>query len=670
MNDSPAANDAAANDAAANDAAAADESATDVETVGIDLGTTFCSVARLLEGGAVECCSLEGGSDAAGQPLLASAIHFSDRIAFGRQALTLGADDPDAVIEAFKRDMGQAHFHRKVQGNWVPPEVLSALLLDEIRRRIDEPTDSAGRAVITVPAYFDERRRKATFEAGRLAGFEVVDIINEPVAAALAELHQADRLSGNRGTPTRVMVYDLGGGTFDVSVLEINGPEVTTLASDGDVRLGGRDFDEKIVDHLAERFIERHGVDPRTDFGYAQRLWRLAEQAKRDLSTAEQAAVVCEFAGMRLAVDLSRERFERLVEPFVERTAVTMMDALEQAGLTWAQLDKVLLVGGSSRVPLVARRVGEVSGREPTLARQPDLAVAMGAALFAGMRASRPAAPLKVINVNAHSLGIAGVDVKTGKPLNRIIIPRNSRLPASKRQKFVTKAKNQRTVEIKIVEGENEDPKYCVPVGKCIATLSPDLPPRTEVRVTVRVGSNGTLGVSCHVPATDEGSHVEIRRDGLLELEPLPVWRDRLLRGVPKTQVETPDLPMAPRVESPDALDLPQVVKRIDFLCQAVGRACEESEPPPGPAAAQPSVVTPGQSFAAAQQSFVSARREHAAIRHLQAEVRNRLATATAAPARAELQSQAASLRTYLHESEQLVVYARIALGSAAIAAY
>ena len=621
-----------------------------VATVGIDLGTTMCAVAQLVDDQAVECYPLAGSS-----PLLPSALFVTDAVAFGDEALERGLQNPDAVIEAFKRDMGEAHFHRKINNHWVPPEVLSALLLDEIRHRLQSQVDNPRRAVITVPAYFDERRRKATFEAGKLAGFEVIDIVNEPVAAALAELHHAGKLDSAKDQQARVLVYDLGGGTFDVSVLEVDGAEVTTLASDGDVWLGGRDFDERVVNYVAEQFIAAHGVDPRSDFGYAQQLWRFAEQAKCDLSSEQQTVIVCEFAGMRLAVDLSRARFEQLIEPLVERTTLTMEDALEQASLTWDQLDEVLLVGGSSRIPLVARRVKEVSGREPTLSHQPDLAVAMGAALFAGMRGSEKLSPLKVINVNAHSLGIAGVDVTTGRHRNRIIIPRNSRLPARKRQKFVTKMANQRTVEIKIVEGENEDPQYCVPVGKCIATLSPNLPARTEVRVTVRVGSNGTLSVSCQIPATNEGSHVEIRRDGLLELESLPVWRDRLLRGVQPTAMPMPDLPMAPRVESPDALDCGQVVKRIDFLCQAVGQQCERGKLPAA--------------IGSLQESFQAGRREYAAIRHLMGKVRRELAVAADARQRSELQKHAGVLRKYLKESEQGLIFARIALGSAVIAA-
>lgn len=616
--------------------------------VGIDLGTTTCSLARMVDDQHLECYPIDGDDK-----LIPSALYIEDRIEVGRKALELGLDNPDAVVEAFKRDMGEPHFHRKVRHHWIPPEVLSAFLLEEIRLRARPHIGDMRDAVITVPAYFDERRRKATLEAGRLAGFNVVDIVNEPVAAALTEFQHAGLLYGNEKRQARLLVYDLGGGTFDVSVLEVNGTEVTTLSADGDVRLGGRDFDEQLVDFIAEKFHDHHGVDPRSDFGYLQRLWGLAQRAKHELTDQPTTNVVCSFAGMRLGIEIPRTQFQQLIEPLIERTIVTSMDALEQAGLTWQQLDKVLLVGGSSRIPVVAEKLALAAGRPPTLSHEPDLAVAMGAALFAAFKTSQKLAQLRVVNVNAHSLGIAGVDVRTGEPVNRILIPRNSRLPASRRQKFVTRAANQRTVEIKIVEGENENPSYCVPVGKCIVTLSPNLPERTEILVTCRYSSNGTVSVSGLVPATHESAHVEVRRDGFMELESIPVWRDRLLRGAAPPVALTNDMPEVPSIESPDPLDHTQVLKRIDYLCQQLGEACLNSSVP---VAALP-----------AQRQVISARREYLAIQHLLGKVRTAMAIERDSLQKSKLQSSAAALRTYLTEVERLFVFARIALGSACV---
>jgi len=618
--------------------------------VGIDLGTTTCAISQLTNDGTPECFEIDGSDK-----LIQSAIYIDDRMEVGRRALDLGLDNPDAVVEAFKRDMGEPHFHRKIRHHWVPPEVLSGFMLEEIRLRAQQHIGDVRDAVITVPAYFDERRRKATLEAGRLAGFNVIDIVNEPVAAALAEFHQAGLLDGNADCHSRILVYDLGGGTFDVSVLEVNGNEVTTLASDGDVRLGGRDFDERLLDFIAERFHEYHGIDPRSDFGYLQRLWALAQRAKHELTDHLLTRVECSFAGMKQEIEISRAQFQQLIEPLIERTIVTSMDALEQAGLTWQQLDKVLLVGGSSRIPLVSEKLAIAAGRPPILSHEPDLAVAMGAAIFASLKTAADKAPLKVVNVNAHSLGIAGVDVRTGEPVNRILIPRNSRLPASRRQKFVTRSAGQKTVEIKIVEGENENPNYCVTVGKCIVTLSPHLPERTEILVTCRYSSNGTVSVSGLVPLTHESAHVEVCRDGFMELETIPVWRDRLLRGTTPPVALSNDLPMVPSIESPDRLDHAQVLKRIDYLCQQLGEACLAK-----------SVPTAAQS---AQRQAILSRREYVALQHLLRKVQTTMAVERDSLQKSKLQASAAALRGYLNEVERLFVFSRIAFGSACVEA-
>jgi molecular chaperone DnaK len=358
---------------------------------------------------------------------------------------------------------------------------------------------------------------------------------------------------------------------------------------------------------------------------------------------------------MRQEIEVSRAQFQQLIEPLIERTIVTSMDALEQAGLTWQQLDKVLLVGGSSRIPLVSEKLALAAGRPPTLSHEPDLAVAMGAAIFATLKTAADGAPLKVVNVNAHSLGIAGVDVRTGEPVNRILIPRNSRLPASRRQKFVTRSASQKTVEIKIVEGENENPNYCVTVGKCIVTLSPNLPERTEILVTCRYSSNGTVSVSGLVPLTHESAHVEVCRDGFMELETIPVWRDRLLRGTTPPVDLSNDLPMVPSIESPDRLDHAQVLKRIDYLCQQLGEACLGKSVP---AAAQ----------SAQRQVFLS-RREYVALQHLLRKVQTTMAVERDSLQKSKLQASAAALRGYLNEVERLFVFARIAFGSACVKA-
>ncbi len=626
---------------------------TDAEpAIGIDLGTTTCAAARLTGANELSCFLLEDN-----RYLLPSSLYVGDTVVAGEGAFERGLDDADGLVEAFKRDMGQPHFNRQVRGHWVPPEVLSALLLEAIRERVQGESPTR-RAVITVPAYFDERRRKATLEAGRLAGLEVIDIVNEPVAAALAELHHARRLDVSRveATPVNVVVYDLGGGTFDVSVLRVEGSEITTLASDGDVRLGGRDFDQRILDYVSERFRDRHGLDPRSDFTLLQRLWRQCERAKHQLTEVETTTVNCSLAGKEMSVGLSRAGFVGLIAPLLERTLATSTDALEQAGLTWDRVDQILLVGGSSRIPAVAQMVEAETGIKPTPSHDPDLAVARGAALFAALDSSPGLSRLTVVNVNAHSLGVAGVDPRTGMGVNRIIIPRNSRLPAAKRQKFVTKSAGQKTLKINIVEGENENPDYCVPVGACVATLSPNLPAQTEVIVTCRLGTNGTLSVSCLVPATDEGAHVEIRRDGLLELESLDVWRSRLLGKslddhAAATSGSVAELPHAP---PPTGGDHDAAVRRIDYLCQS--------------AADLYSGVSLSQQAGAARDQWFAAEQEHGALEQLLSQVLRDLRRETDQPEQTRLQAAAAALRVQLREAENLLRYSKVAFGGLCLA--
>ncbi|MEO0528937.1 MAG: Hsp70 family protein [Planctomycetota bacterium] len=620
--------------------------------IGIDLGTTTCAAARLTKAGDLACFPLEED-----RYLLPSALHFGTQLTVGTAALRAGGDDPESLVEAFKRDMGEPHFHREVRGHWTPPEVLSAHLLAAIRQRVQR--ESATRtAVITVPAYFDERRRKATFEAGRLAGLDMLDIVNEPVAAALAEMHYAKLLPTQDATEQRgsnFVVYDLGGGTFDVSVLRVEGPEIVTLASDGDVRLGGRDFDERIIDCVSEQFLARHGVDPRSDFAAIQRLWRQAVAAKHQLTSVESISVPCSYAGLELDVEITRSMFESAITPLLERTLATATDAVEQAGLTWDKIDQLLLVGGSSRVPAVSRRLRSTTGIEARLSHEPDLAVARGAALFASLGTASDLAGVNVVNVNAHSLGVAGVDPRTGEGVNRVIIPRNSRLPAAKRQKFVTKSAGQRSIKIKVVEGENENPEFCVPVGTCVATLAPDLPARTEVLVTCRLGTNGTLSVSCLVPATNQSAHVEIRRDRLLDLESLDVWRQRLTGSVPEEEaLESPLSAIEFAYVAEPSLDPPldhdAITKRIDYIGQEAASLYVKTNL--------------GAAAEAERDRWLDAEQEYTALARLLQQVRADLRRETDQLEKIRLQASAALVRVQLEESENLLRYARVAFGS------
>ncbi len=503
-------------------------------SVGIDVGTTISAAACVDKSG--QPATIQS---ALGERLVPSALYFGDDVIVGDRAMMMGVMDPDAFAECFKRDIGKSHYQREVRQCRVPPEVLTAFLLRHMRANAESRLGSVREAVITVPAYFDEKRRTITQQAAALADLKVTDIINEPTAAAIAYAFQMQQ-SGDKqflqgDAPRRIMIYDLGGGTFDVTLLEYSGRTFRTLATDGDVMLGGRDFDERLAALIAERFMEKHGLDPRSDQRDMQKLWQLAQETKHALTTNLSRQVTFSHAGLRIGFEVTRQQFEDAIEPLVERTLTTSAEVLREAALNWSDLDEMLLVGGSSRLPLVSRKLQQMSGRAPRLADNPDEMVAQGAALYAAMLDADSYldsdSRFSVVNVNAHSLGVLGVNIATNQRINKVIIPRNTPLPASKTRRFVTHRDGQPNVTVRLLEGESEDPLFCMPVGDCVVQLDPPLPKGADIEVSCRYDANGTISVSARIPATRKSAHVELRRDGVSTLEPLEVWRTRLTTG-------------------------------------------------------------------------------------------------------------------------------------------
>jgi molecular chaperone DnaK len=326
---------------------------------------------------------------------------------------------PSAYAESFKRDMGSSHCRQTIRGLAVPPEVLSAFVLEKLRQDAEERLGILNQAVITVPAFFDETRRRATQEAGRLAGLEVSDIINEPTAAAIAFGYQQGFLDLRqvRETPLRVLVYDLGGGTFDVTILEIQGLQFRVLATDGDVCLGGRDFDDRLIDLLAGKFAAAHGSDPRRDPQDAVQLRLDAQEAKHVLSDRHRTSVLGSYGGGRVRVEITRAEFEEVTRDLLERTETTTSLVIKEAGLDWPQVDRVLLVGGATRMPMVGELLVRITGKYPDRSVSPDEVVVHGAALYAAILRDRGGESVlskcELINVNSHSLGIVGLDPVT-----------------------------------------------------------------------------------------------------------------------------------------------------------------------------------------------------------------------------------------------------------------
>ncbi len=506
----------------------------DSTVVGIDLGTTYSVIAYIdAERRPVTI------TNRAGELLTASALIFDDdRVIVGREASKLSTLSPEVFADCFKRDKGCRHFRKEIRHAEVPPQVLSAFVLRQLKQDAESRIGPVRKAVITVPAFFDESRRKATYDAGRLAGFEVLDIINEPTAAAVAYGYQLGLLAAEDGSPPspckRILVYDLGGGTFDVTVLEIDGSQFRAVATDGDVCLGGRDFDQRIVDYIAQQFSERHGVDPRADAHDAAQLWLDAQEAKHALSERTKTDVVCFHAGLRERITITRGIFDTLTQDLLERTRLTTKLVVKQAKLDQAQIDHVILVGGSTRMPAVAEMLREVTGKEPDRSISPDEAVAHGAALYANQLATQGGETnqqdFELININSHSLGIVAIDSKTRRQTNVILIPKNTPLPIQASRTFHTAEAGQRTVQVTVVEGESRAPNHCITLGQCIVRDLPEgLPQGTEIAIDYGYASDGCIWVSARVASTRQSAHVEIRRDEAHDLKDLDTWRRHLV---------------------------------------------------------------------------------------------------------------------------------------------
>ena len=507
-----------------------------IPAVGIDLGTTFSVVARLDDDGRPQTLV-----NAEGDRLTPSVILFDqNEVVVGKEALKALATEAEHCAECSKRDVGHRVFHKVLEGKQYPPEVIEGWILNKLHNDAIQQVGPFSKVVITVPAYFDEVRRKATQDAGYMAGFEVMDIINEPTAAAVAFGFQQGYLNpqGSSTEPQHILVYDLGGGTFDLTCMEIRGTEFVALATDGDVRLGGYDWDQRLVDLVAEQFIRQHYIDPREELRSAGKLWRECEDAKRTLSVRSKATVLCEHRGLTASVEISRQQFEEATQDLLDRTRFTTVQTLKAAGLDWKDVDRVLLVGGSTRMPMVRAMVQQLSGKAPDASVAADEAVAHGAALHAGLLLAKEHGepPLfKIRNVNSHSLGVVGMDPATKRRRNGTIIPRNTKLPCTSKRTFKTSKANQRSVLVQIVEGESPSADDCTQIGQCaVRHLPNELPPQSPIDVWFHYEPNGRLKVRVLVPGAERQVETEIVRENSLPKEHLDGWRQYIC-GQPPT---------------------------------------------------------------------------------------------------------------------------------------
>jgi molecular chaperone DnaK len=475
--------------------------------IGIDLGTTNSEVAVVRDGRP----SVLPDDD--GDPILPSVVGLDPqgRLLVGKPARNQFVLAPERTVRSIKRKMGQEVTVSLGDQNYSPQEI-SAIILRTLKRRAERALGGeVKRAVITVPAFFNEGQREATREAGVLAGLDVVRIINEPTAAVLTyDPHPPER--------ERLLVYDLGGGTFDVSVAQVEGGVVEILASHGDTQLGGDDFDQKLLDHVCDRFHKQHAVNLRESPQAKSRVLRAVEEAKKALSTEAVSKIEEEFIAeakgvpLHLKVEIDRREYEELIAPLLDRTLTCLDRAMSDAGLQAHQIDKVVLVGGATRTPMVHRLLQERLGRPVHAEIEPDLAVAMGAAVQGALIAGVDVGPV-LVDITPHTLGIEALGEIHGIPtVHKFapIIERNTPLPAARTEIFSTVADGQKAADIRVFQGEDEDTRHNAPVGEFLIEGLADVSAGNQIVVRLDLDLNGILKVTATERATGLARQVTI----------------------------------------------------------------------------------------------------------------------------------------------------------------
>lgn len=470
--------------------------------IGIDLGTTNSCVA-VMEGGQPTVITNAEGSRTT--PSIVAFTKDGERLV-GEPAKRQAVTNADRTISSIKRDMGTDH-GRTIDGKKYSPQQISAMILSKLKSDAEQYLgEKVTEAVITVPAYFNDAQRQATKDAGKIAGLDVKRIINEPTAAALAYGLDNEK-------EQKIMVYDLGGGTFDVSIIEIGDGVIEVLATNGDTHLGGDDFDQRIMNWMVDEFKKKEGVDLSKDTMAMQRLKEAAEKAKKELSASTTTNINLPFitatadGPKHFDMDLSRAKFEELISDLVEKTAIPVQNAMKDAGLSNSDIGKVLLVGGSTRVPCVVEKVKQLMGQEPSKNLNPDECVAIGASIQGGKLAGDAGAgDILLLDVTPLSLSI-----ETMGGVATRLIERNTTIPTKKSQIFSTATDNQTAVDINVLQGERQFAKDNKSLGQFrLDGIPPAMRGVPQIEVTFDIDANGIVNVSAKDLGTGKEQHITI----------------------------------------------------------------------------------------------------------------------------------------------------------------
>ena len=470
--------------------------------IGIDLGTTNSCVAVMEGGKPVVVANTEGARTT---PSVVAFTKTGERLV-GEPAKRQAVTNAEKTISSIKREMG-TDYKKEIDGKKYSPQEISAMILQKLKADAENYLgEKVSEAVITVPAYFNDAQRQATKDAGKIAGLDVKRIINEPTAAALAYGLDNEK-------EQKIMVYDLGGGTFDVSIIEIGDGVIEVLSTSGDNRLGGDDFDQKITDYMIAEFKKQEGVDLSTDKMALQRLKEAAEKAKKELSSATTTNINLPFitataeGPKHFDMNLTRAKFDELTRDLVDRTAVPVQNALKDAGITASELGQVLLVGGSTRIPAVQDKVKQLTDKEPSKSLNPDECVAIGASIQGGKLAGDAGAgEVLLLDVTPLSLSI-----ETMGGVATRLIERNTTIPTRKSQIFSTAADNQTAVDINVVQGERQFARDNKSLGQFrLDGIPPARRGVPQIEVTFDIDANGIVNVSAKDLGTGKEQHITI----------------------------------------------------------------------------------------------------------------------------------------------------------------